>query len=310
MREASRLNLSGSPRYGRFLAAATKIPTGQYSTSGDEEPGIAPVAREKRCAMQSSGARVQATARPRRSAEQAGWKASVGNQIRVLIVDDHAVLRQALRLLLEAEPEVEVVGDAANGREALGACEKLLPDVVLMDMVMPGLNGLEATRQIRKRLPKTKVLILTGYMEDEQILGALQAGAAGYVVKKSDVKELLLGIQAVHRGNTYFSSAISDGDAVSQYLWQAKKGDAKAGYELLTGREREVLQLIAEGYSNQRIAQELYISVKTVEAHKAHIMSKLHAQNRTDLIRYAIRRGIVGLDPPPPAEDVQAREAG
>jgi DNA-binding NarL/FixJ family response regulator len=232
----------------------------------------------------------------------------MGNRIRVLIDDDHAGLRQALRLLLEAEPELEVVGDAANGREALESCEKLLPDVVLMDMVMPGLNGLEATRQLRKRFPKTKVLILTGYMEDEQILGALQAGASGYVVKKSDVKELLLGIQAVHRGNTYFSSAISDGDAVSQYLWQAKKGEARAGYDLLTSREREVLQLIAEGYSNQRIAQELYISVKTVEAHKAHIMSKLHAQNRTDLIRYAIRKGIVGLDAPPPMEDTQGQE--
>jgi two-component system response regulator NreC len=136
-------------------------------------------------------------------------------------------------------------------------------------------------------------------MEDEQILAALRAGAAGYVVKKSDVQELLLGIQSVHRGNTYFSSSISDGDAVQDYLWQAKRPEAKSGYDLLTSREREVLQLIAEGYSNQRIANELFISVKTVEAHKAHIMSKLHAQNRTDLIRYAIRKGIVGLDSGP-----------
>lgn len=221
------------------------------------------------------------------------------SRIRVLIVDDHAVLRQALRMLLENQQEVEVVGDAQNGREALDAVEKLHPDVVLMDMVMPGLNGLEATRQIRRRAPKAKVLILTGYMEDEQILAALRAGASGYVVKKSDVQELLLGIQTVYRGNTYFSSAISDGDAVQDYLWQAKKPEAKSGYDLLTSREREVLQLIAEGYSNQRIAQELFISVKTVEAHKAHIMSKLHAQNRTDLIRYAIRKGIVGLDAGP-----------
>lgn len=221
------------------------------------------------------------------------------SRIRVLIVDDHAVLRQALRMLLENQQEVEVVGDAQNGREALDAVEKLHPDVVLMDMVMPGLNGLEATRQIRRRAPKAKVLILTGYMEDEQILAALRAGASGYVVKKSDVQELLLGIQTVYRGNTYFSSAISDGDAVQDYLWQAKKPEAKSGYDLLTSREREVLQLIAEGYSNQRIAQELFISVKTVEAHKAHIMSKLHAQNRTDLIRYAIRKGIVGLDSGP-----------
>lgn len=220
-------------------------------------------------------------------------------RIKVLIVDDHAVLRQALRMLLENQNEVEVVGDAGNGREALDAAEKTQPDVVLMDMVMPGLNGLEATRQIRRRVPKAKVLILTGYMEDEQILAALRAGASGYVVKKSDVQELLLGIQTVHRGNTYFSSAISEGDAVQDYLWQAKRPESKSGYDLLTSREREVLQLIAEGYSNQRIANELFISVKTVEAHKAHIMSKLHAQNRTDLIRYAIRKGIVGLDAGP-----------
>jgi two-component system response regulator NreC len=221
------------------------------------------------------------------------------SRIKVLIVDDHAVLRQALRMLLENQPEVEVVGDASNGREALECSERLHPDVVLMDMVMPGLNGLEATRQIRRRAPKSKILILTGYMEDEQILAALRAGASGYVVKKSDVQELLLGIQTVHRGNTYFSSAISEGDAVQDYLWQAKKPESKTGYDLLTSREREVLQLIAEGYSNQKIAGELFISVKTVEAHKAHIMSKLHAQNRTDLIRYAIRKGIVGLDSGP-----------
>ncbi|MEX0751012.1 MAG: response regulator transcription factor [Dehalococcoidia bacterium] len=232
------------------------------------------------------------------------------SRIKVLIVDDHAVLRQALRMLLENQQEVEVVGDAANGREALDAVEKLHPDVVLMDMVMPGLNGLEATRQIRRRAPKAKVLILTGYMEDEQILAAIRAGASGYVVKKSDVEELLLGIQSVHRGNTYFSSAISDGDAVQDYLWQAKKPEAKSGYDLLTSREREVLQLIAEGYSNQRIANELFISVKTVEAHKAHIMSKLHAQNRTDLIRYAIRKGIVGLESGPDLGESSSEAVG
>jgi two-component system response regulator NreC len=224
-------------------------------------------------------------------------------------VDDHAILRQALRQLLDTRPEVEVVGDASSGREAVTATEQLMPDVVLMDMIMPGLNGLEATRQIRKRAPKSRVLILTGYMEDEQIISALRAGASGYVVKRSDVEELLLGIQAVHRGNTYFSSAISEGDAVNQYLWQAKQEDGKIGYDLLTSREREVLQLIAEGYSNQKIAEELFISVKTVEAHKAHIMSKLRARNRTDLIRYALRKGLVGLDAPPdvPLEQQEAQ---
>ncbi|MGB2693890.1 MAG: response regulator transcription factor [Dehalococcoidia bacterium] len=245
-----------------------------------------------------------------RAGERPGWTRAGGQRIRILIVDDHAILRQALRQLLEMRSEVEVVGDAGNGREAVAAVEKLLPDVVLMDMVMPGLNGLEATRQIRKRFPQTRVLILTGYMEDEQILAALRAGASGYVVKRSDTEELLLGIQAVQRGNTYFSSAISDGDAVNQYLWQAKKEDGKIGYELLTGREREVLQLIAEGYSNQRIAEELFISVKTVEAHKSHIMSKLHASNRTDLIRYALRKGLVGVDAPPDIREEEQAKSG
>jgi two-component system response regulator NreC len=263
--------------------------------------------------MQSSDPAKNVPDRAKEGAARPGWTRAAGQRIRVLIVDDHAILRQALRRLLEGHAEVEVVGDAGSGREAVASTEKLMPDVVLMDMVMPGLTGLEATRQIRKRFPKVRVLILTGYMEDEQIIGALRAGAAGYVVKRSDTEELLLGIQSVHRGNTYFSSAISDGDAVNHYLWQARKEDGKAGYELLTSREREVLQLIAEGYSNQRIAQELFISVKTVEAHKAHIMSKLHARNRTDLIRYALRKGLVGLDAPPDVpseEETETRQAG
>ncbi len=254
--------------------------------------------------MQSTDPAKPATQRPV-DTDRPGWTRTNGQHIRILIVDDHTILRQLLRRWLEQLQEVEVVGDAVNGREAVSAVEKLMPDIVLMDMVMPGLAGVEATRQIRKRFPKTRVLILTGYMEDDQIVSALRAGASGYVVKHSDPQELLLGIQAVHRGNTYFSSAISEGDAINQYMWQAKREDGKTGYELLTSREREVLQLIAEGYSNQRIGQELFISVKTVEAHKAHIMSKLHARNRTDLIRYALRKGLVGLDAPP---DVAAEE--
>ena len=190
-----------------------------------------------------------------------------------------------------------MIGEATNGRDAVEATERLRPDVVLMDMVMPGLNGIEATRQIMKRSPSCRVLILTAYLEDERLLQALRAGAAGYVVKNSDLDELL-AIQSVHRGNTYFSAAVSQEIVVNEVMLQAKQPEAKTGYDLLTSREREVLQLIAEGLSNQRIADELVISVKTVEAHKAHIMSKLHAGNRTDLIRYAIKRGLVGLESP------------
>lgn len=220
-------------------------------------------------------------------------------RIRVLIVDDHAVLRQALRLLLESHEDLDVLGDVSNGREAAAVAEKLLPDVVLMDVVMPGLNGLDATRQIRKRCPNTRVLILSGYEEDEQIIEALRAGASGYLVKESDIGELLLAIQAVARGNTYFSSSLSEREQTNDFLLRARNVDAKVGFDRLTDREREVLQLIAEGHSNQSIADQLVISVKTVEAHKAHIMSKLGARNRTDIIRYAIRRGIIGVDPLP-----------
>lgn len=216
--------------------------------------------------------------------------------VRVLLVDDHVVMRQALRMLLESQMELEVVADVENGREAVTACERLNPDVVLMDVVMPGLNGLEATRQIRRACPATRVVMLSGFVDEDQLLEALRSGASGYIVKKSDVSELVLAIQTVHRGNSYFSSSLSEGFDLAEVLYQAKRTDQRASVDALTPREREVLQLIAEGYTNQGIANELYISVKTVEAHKAHIMAKLHARNRTDLIRYALRKGIVRLE--------------
>jgi DNA-binding NarL/FixJ family response regulator len=202
--------------------------------------------------------------------EAQGNRSAAAQIIRVLVADDHAVLRQALRYMLEAQPGLEVVGEASNGREAVDMAERLQPDVVLM--------------------------------EDEHVAGALKAGASGYVIKKSELDELLLGIQAVHRGNPYFSSSIGDGD-LTDYLWQLKSNSGKVGYDLLTAREREVLQLIAEGSSNQKIADDLFISVKTVEAHRAHIMTKLHAKNRTDLIRYALRKGLVALDAVPITEE-------
>jgi DNA-binding NarL/FixJ family response regulator len=233
-----------------------------------------------------------------------------GNQrIRLLVADDHALLRQALRVLLESQPGLEVAGEATNGRDAVEAAERLLPDVVLMDMVMPGLNGIDATRQITKRAPGTRVLILTAYLEDERLLQALRAGASGYVVKNSDLEELVLAIQSVHRGNTYFSTSVSQEISVNEVMLQAKQHEGRTGYDLLTNREREVLQLIAEGLSNQAIAEELVISVKTVEAHRAHIMTKLHAKNRTDLIRYALKRGLVGLESPEMDADVAERRA-
>ncbi len=227
-----------------------------------------------------------------------------GRAIRVLLVDDHAVIRQALRMLLESRPELTVVGDAENGREALIAVEKVHPDVVLMDVVMPGLNGIEATRQIRRFARGSRVVMLSGFVDEDQLLQALRAGASGYLMKSSDVSELVLAIQTVHRGNTYYSSGLADGFDLDEISYRSKRPDDKTAIDTLTPREREVLQLIAEGYTNQRIADELFISVKTVEAHKAHIMAKLHARTRTDIIRYALRKGIVHLESVAEAESM------
>lgn len=229
-----------------------------------------------------------------------------GHRIKVLLVDDHAVIRQALRMLLEAQPDLDVVADVENGREAVLLAEQLKPDVVLMDVVMPGLNGLEATRQIRKRLPGTRVVMLSGFVDEEQLTESLRAGASGYIVKRSDVAELVLAVQTVSRGNTYFSSSLGDEFDLAEVLYQAKRPDSRTTVEVLTPREREVLQLIAEGFTNQGVADELCIAVKTVEAHKSHIMAKLHARNRTDLIRFALRKGIVRLESVEEAERMLA----
>lgn len=228
----------------------------------------------------------------------ASMRDASGSRIRVLLADDHAVLRQALRLLLEMHDEVEVVGDVGDGREAVEAAQRLQPDVVLMDLAMPGLNGVEATRQLTQRARGVRVLMLTGYADDERLLEALRAGASGYVVKRSDVRELLLAIQAVHNGNPYISSSLSDGRSPLELLIEARSGQS-APSDKLTAREREILQLVAEGHPNQSIADHLVLSVKTVEAHKAHIMQKLGVQRTTDLIRYALRKGIITLDAGP-----------
>jgi DNA-binding NarL/FixJ family response regulator len=227
-----------------------------------------------------------------------------------MVVDDHAVIRQGLRMLLEARPEIEVVADCENGREALLAVERLRPDVVLMDVVMPGLNGLEATRQVRRASSTTKVVILSGFADEQQITGAIRAGASGYLVKNSDVSELILAIQTVHRGNQYYSAALSEGFDIAELQLQARRPGQKTSLDNLTPREREVLQLIAEGRTNQQIADELVVSVKTVEAHKAHIMDKLKARSRTDLIRYALKRGIVRLESVDEAERSLANLGG
>lgn len=235
--------------------------------------------------MQGTVARQTATP----STRKPGFKS-----IRVLVVDDHTVLRDTLRLLLEMNGEVEVVGEAADGRQAIDLAEQLRPDVILMDTAMPGLNGIEATTVIRKRLPKVKVLILSGYGHEDQVRNALRAGASGYVLKSSSSEELLLAIRTVSQSNTYLSQSLAEGDRLRSYLLASEGRTTREAS--LSAREREVLQLIAEGYTNKAIAERLFISVKTVEAHKEHIVQKLGVRGSAELIRYAIRKGLIFIE--------------
>ncbi len=216
-------------------------------------------------------------------------------KIRVLIADDHTIVRKGLCALLDGDKEIEVVGDAENGREAIKKVEQVQPDIVLMDITMPGLNGLETTRQLKKRHPKTKILILTMHDNEEYIFETLRAGASGYLVKRTAPEELISAIHAVNRGESFLSPSISK-RVIEGYIrvGQSEQEEDEA-FEKLTDREREVLQLIAEGRVNREIAELLHISIKTVETHRSHIMEKLDIRNIAELTQYAIRKGLISL---------------
>ena len=217
--------------------------------------------------------------------------------IRILIADDHTIVRQGLSKLLEEEVGIEVVGEAVDGRDAVTRAMDLMPDIVLMDLSMPGLHGLEATRQITKRLPKTRVLILSMHKNEAYVLQSLQAGGSGYILKDSASEEVVGAIRAVSKGDSYLSPSISR-VVIEDYLRVSSPGaaGAKSLYDTLTVREREIFQLLAEGLKNQEIAERLHVSVKTVETHRAHIMEKLNLNNIAELVKYSIEIGIVQLD--------------
>ena len=215
--------------------------------------------------------------------------------IKVLIVDDHALFRRGIRAILEAQGGFSVVGEAETGREAVRRALELAPDIVLMDIAMPVLNGIEATRQIKNALPKTNVIALSMYTEGEHVFQVLKAGASGYLVKDSSVDELISAIRSARTGTPFFSPVISR-KIMESYLRDDSEGTVRVEAGRLTGREKEVLQLIAEGYTNNEIAKLMKISVKTVETHRAHIMSKLDIHDVAGLIKYAIRKGFVILE--------------
>jgi DNA-binding NarL/FixJ family response regulator len=213
--------------------------------------------------------------------------------IRVLLVDDHTVVRQGLRALLEVEPDITVAGEAESGRQAVQLAAKLRPDVVVMDIAMPVLNGLEATRQIIKMVPTTRVLALSSYSDDEYVYQLTEAGAVGYLLKQTAAADLIKAVREAKKGRTFFSPAISR-RLLDQYRERCLGGSpVKKARDPLTSREREVLQLIAEGRLNKQIAAELCISVKTVEKHRQQVMNKLNIHDIAGLTRYAISRGVI-----------------
>jgi two-component system response regulator NreC len=216
------------------------------------------------------------------------------NMLKILLADDHTIVRRGIRALLETQRDVQVVGEAATGSEAIAQARALQPDIVLMDIGMPDGDGLEATEQIRRELPNVNVLLLTVHDDANYLFRALKAGAAGYVLKGAEVSELLTALHAVQRGEVYLQPAAAK-HLVGSYLKRA--GDVEQDrLHSLTARQREILTLIAEGLTNQQIADKLVLSPLTVATHRANLMEKLNLHNRTELIRFALRHGLIDAE--------------
>jgi two-component system response regulator NreC len=219
-------------------------------------------------------------------------EAPSSSKIRVLVVDDHTILRVGLRMMLNAQPDIEVVGEASDGNAAVTEALRLSPDVILMDIAMPDCNGIEATRQVKRVLPETRVLVLTMHENEEYLFQTLRAGASGYILKEAADTELITAIRAVSSGRFYLSPS-AQSIMVGDYLQRVRSGEEHDSYSALTEREREILKLVAEGYTNNQIAERLTISPKTVDTHRTHIMDKLNLHSRAELVKYAMRRGLL-----------------
>lgn len=217
----------------------------------------------------------------------------MGN-VTIVLADDHPIVRHGLRALLEAEPDFTVIGEAEDGASALDLIEQKRPDVLVIDVMMPGMTGLEAVGQVSRRSPNTRVLVLSIYRNEAYILAALRNGAAGYILKSTGAEELIQAVRIVASGRRYLCPPLSE-RAIEVYLQKAGSATLDV-YETLTLREREVFQLIAEGHTSQEIGEKLSISHRTVEVHRTRIMQKLDLRNQTELIRFALRRGILAME--------------
>lgn len=213
--------------------------------------------------------------------------------VRIMVVDDHVVVRSGLMLLLDGKHGMTVVGEAADGDEALEVATALRPDVILMDLSMPhGKDGLTATSELKKLLPNTAILILTMHDDEEYLFRSIQAGASGYILKSAPHEELLMAIKHIAAGNAYLHPSATK-RLMSDYMDKLKHGEYAGAFESLTDREREILAKVAQGYSNKEIAEQLIISVKTVETHKSNLMEKLELKTRPDLVKFALKKGLL-----------------
>jgi DNA-binding NarL/FixJ family response regulator len=223
--------------------------------------------------------------------------------LRILVADDHGIVRRGMRALLESAAGMEIVGEAADGRQALKLCESLHPDIAILDIAMPQLNGIEVTAQATRRNPALKVIILSMYADESYIVRALSAGAKSYLLKQATEDDLLPAVRAVSAGKSFFSPSISK-MLLDDYLRHLRQRGLTDSWDLLTGREREVLQLLAEGNTNKEVASALSVSVSTIETHRNRIMEKLSLRNFAELVLYAVRKGVVSPDPSKPAGSV------
>jgi two-component system, NarL family, response regulator NreC len=216
----------------------------------------------------------------------------MSDAIRILLADDHTIVRQGLRRILEENPRIQVIGEASDGRQAVQLTLEMKPDAVVMDLAMPQLNGMEAIRQITKRLPTAKVLVLSMYSDEGYVVQALEAGAKGYLLKDSADTDLMQAVLAVTKGKSFFSPPISK-ILLDEYVRQLQEKRLSDRYELLTEREREILQLIAEGKTSREVGELLNVSASTVDTHRAHIMEKLDLHNPYEVVLYAVRKGLI-----------------